>query len=204
MTVQHAPDTAPANRSQPAPASAPFGRLRALNLLAGLAHAAQVVAILALAKPLDLPVTATFLNAQPGGSVQPDRLTEVFTYPLAAGVALFSALSAGFHLLVASPLGFRGYRSELARHQNRFRWIEYSLSASLMIVLIAGISGISDVAALVALFGVNAAMILFGWLMETTNDVGVRPVSWTPFVMGCIAGAVPWLAIVVVHRRSRQ
>ena len=65
-----------------------------------------------------------------------------------------------------------------------------------MIVLIAGISGITDIAALLALFGLNAAMILFGWLMETTNDLGKRPVSWTPFVMGCVASAVPWLAIV--------
>ncbi len=40
-----------------------------------------------------------------------------------------------------------------------------------MIVLIAGIVGISDVAALVALFAVNASMILFGWLMETSNQL---------------------------------
>jgi hypothetical protein len=63
-----------------------------------------------------------------------------------------------------------------------------------MIVLIAGITGISDIAALVALFGVNAAMILFGWLMETTNQPGPGA-SWTPFVFGCIAGAVPWIAV---------
>jgi hypothetical protein len=63
-------------------------------------------------------------------------------------------------------------------------------------VLIAGIVGITDVAALLALFGVNASMILFGWLMETTNDRSA-PVSWTPFVMGCIAGSVPWIAIVI-------
>lgn len=39
-------------------------------------------------------------------------------------------------------------------------------------------------------------MILFGWLMETTNPT--RPArDWTPFVFGCIAGAVPWIAIAV-------
>ena len=158
-------DYAPSLSNEPA-LGPTLSRLRALNLAAGLAHAVQAAALLALAKPFDLPVTAMFLNGPPGGPVQPDRLTEVFSYPLAAAVALFSALSALFHLLVASPLGIRGYRSELARHRNRYRWVEYSLSASLMIVLIAGISGISDIAALLALFGINAAMILFGWLMR--------------------------------------
>ena len=43
-----------------------------------------------------------------------------------------------------------------------------------MIVLIAGISGVTDVVALLALFGVNASMILFGWLMETTSEPGTR------------------------------
>jgi hypothetical protein len=39
-------------------------------------------------------------------------------------------------------------------------------------------------------------MILFGWLMETTSDPGPRA-DWTPFVFGCIAGTVPWLAVAV-------
>ena len=65
-----------------------------------------------------------------------------------------------------------------------------------MIVIIAGITGITDIAALLALFGVNASMILFGWLMETTNHR--RPATtWTPFMFGCVAGAVPWIAIAI-------
>ena len=65
-----------------------------------------------------------------------------------------------------------------------------------MIVLIAGITGISDAAALVGLFGANAAMIFFGWVMETTNRAG-EGVDWAPFVFGSIVGAVPWIAIAV-------
>jgi hypothetical protein len=95
-----------------------------------------------------------------------------------------------------SPWGWHRYVTELAHRQNRFRWVEYSLSASLMIVLIAGITGITDIAALIALFGVNASMILFGWLMETKNEPGPSA-DWSPYVFGCLAGAVPWIAIGV-------
>lgn len=97
---------------------------------------------------------------------------------------------------MASPWGWPRYQRELSAGRNRFRWVEYSLSASLMIVLIAGLTGISDVVALMGLFAVNASMILFGWLMETTNEAG-KNVDWTPFVFGSLAGAVPWIAIAV-------
>lgn len=171
-------------------------RLRRLNLAAGTLHLVQGLAMLALSNGLRLPVSATFATAQPGQSLDGARLSTLFSYPLGPAVAAFSLLSAAFHFLVASPWGFPRYLRELAGQRNRFRWVEYSLSASLMIVLIAGITGISDVAALLALFGVNAAMILFGWLMETTSRPGVD-VDWSPFVFGSIAGAVPWLAIAI-------
>lgn len=170
-------------------------RLRAWNLVAALAHLVQGVLMIALSTDVALPVTATFATGQPGEPVSPDRLEQLFTYRLGPAVAVFLLLSAVFHLLVASPWGWPRYRRELARGRNRFRWVEYSLSASWMIVLIAGITGITDVAALIALFGVNASMILFGWLMETTNDP--PDVDWTPFLFGCVAGAVPWIAILV-------
>jgi hypothetical protein len=32
--------------------------------------------------------------------------------------------------------------------------------------------------------------------METTSDPGPAA-NWTPFVFGCVAGAVPWIAILV-------
>jgi hypothetical protein len=169
-------------------------RLRRLNLGAGTLHLLQGAAMLALSTGLKLPVTATFATAQPGQAVDGSRLSTLFSYPLGPAVAAFLFLSAGFHFLVASPWGFPRYERELAAQRNRFRWVEYSMSASLMIVLIASITGISDVAALIALFGVNASMILFGWLMETTSRPGAS-VNWTPFVFGSIAGAVPWIAI---------
>lgn len=169
-------------------------RLRRLNLVAGILHAVQGAAMIALSNGLTLPVSATYATAQPGQALDASRLTTLFSYRLGPAVAAFSLLSALFHFLVASPWGFPRYLRELAAQRNRFRWVEYSLSASLMIVLIAGLTGITDVAALIALFGVNATMILFGWLMETTSRPGAN-VNWTPFVFGCIAGTVPWIAI---------
>ena len=38
-------------------------------------------------------------------------------------------------------------------------------------------------------------MILFGWLQEHYEQPGGG--GWLPFVFGCVAGAVPWVAIAV-------
>ena len=73
------------------------------------------------------------------------------------------------------------------------RWAVMLLSSSLMVVLIAMLTGISDVAALVAIFGVNASMILFGWIMERYESPG-RP-DWLSYWFGVITGAVPWVVI---------
>jgi hypothetical protein len=167
-----------------------FRRLRWYNLVMGLVHAAQGVAILLLSNDFALPVTATFMDGPPG---TPPELTELFSLPIGPAVAAFLFLSAAAHWLIASPGIFGWYRRNLERGRNYARWVEYSLSSSLMIVLIAMITGIADVAALVALFGVNAAMILFGLLMEHYEQPG-RP-NWLSFWFGVLAGAVPWVAI---------
>jgi hypothetical protein len=176
--------------------AADHGRLRLLNAVCGAAHLAQAVVFLTLSTAVDLDVTALFASGPPGQAVDAGALDVLWSYRLGPAIALFSLLSAVAHLVIVLPWGWRRYVAELRRGQNRFRWVEYSLSASLMIVLIAGITGITDVAALIALFGVNASMILFGWLMETTNHAGERT-DWTPFAFGCVAGTVPWIAIGV-------
>lgn len=89
----------------------------------------------------------------------------LFNIRVAFAVAAFFGLSAVFHF-VASPKFFRRYAASLVAGRNIFCWVEYSLSSSIMIVLIAQLNGISEIAALIALFGVNVSMILFGWLQE--------------------------------------
>lgn len=167
-----------------------YRRLRIYNVVMGFLHAAQGVAVLLLSNAFSLPVTATFLEGPPGTA---PRLTEWFTIPLGPAVAAFLFISAAAHFLIALPGIFGWYRFNLQRGRNYARWIEYSVSASLMIVLIALITGISDVAALVALFGVNASMILFGLLMEHYERPGEA--SWISFWFGSLAGLVPWIAI---------
>ena len=166
--------------------------LRRWNIGLGFVHAVQAVAILALATAFALPVTATFMEGPPGTPT--GAPTTLFEVSVAWGVALFLLLSAGFHWLVVLPGVFGRYISGLMAEHNYFRWAEYSLSSSVMIVLIAMLTGISDIAALIAIFAVNAAMIFFGAVQERYERPGG---SLWPFWLGCAVGIAPWLAVGV-------
>ncbi len=162
-------------------------------MVVGIVLLAQGLAILALSNGFSLPVTASFLSGPPGkGASAPEVLTDLRIAPL---VAAFLFLAAVNHLVVAAPGVHSWYEANLGRDRNIARWTEYAISASLMIVLIAMLTGIADIAALVAIFGANAAMILFGLLMERQQEPGRA--DWSAYWFGCIAGAVPWIAIAI-------
>ena len=170
--------------------SAAIARLRGYNLVAGGAHLIQGILILVLANDFALPVTASYMTGPPGDTA-PREVVQLFDLRTAWVIAAFFFCSAVAHFAVAGP-GWTRYSSDLLRNRNPYRWIEYSVSSSLMIVVIAQLTGIEDVAALVALVGVNASMIAFGWLQERYESPGG---GWWPFVLGCGAGITPWVAI---------
>jgi hypothetical protein len=178
----------------PPPTIDPAGaaRLRRLNIGVGAIHALQAVLLLALATAASLPVTASFLTGPPG---QGDYgAAELGTLRIDWLVAAFLLLAAADHLTVAFGRPRRWYEANVARGVNPARWWEYSISASIMIVLIAMLAGVSELVAIIALFGANAAMILFGLVQERVNAAR-EDVDWRPFIYGCVIGAVPWIAI---------
>jgi len=168
--------------------------LRRFNLIMGLFHLVSGILMIVLGNDFELEVSTFALNGPPGTPLEDGTLHTVFGVPLAWATAAFLLLSAFFHFLI-STVGFGGYGAELRRGRNRFRWVEYALSSTLMILLIALVTGITDLAALVALAFLNASMILFGWIMEMVNATD-RRAWWTPFWFGCVAGIGPWAALV--------
>jgi len=177
------------------------GGLRLFNLIVGLIHLAQAVAMLWLSNDFSLPVTRTFLTGPPGTEPSQEAW---FSVVLGPAVALFLFLAALDHILMAVPGVNDWYNGMLAREQNQARWAEYSISASLMIVLIAMITGVTDFAALLAIFGVNTAMILFGAIQEMMDRPSSGNVNWWPYIFGCIAGAVPWIIVALQIFTSEQ
>jgi hypothetical protein len=107
---------------------------------------------------------------------------------------MFSFMSAAAHFIILWQ--WDSYTADLKRGLNRYRWWEYAISSSLMICLIAMLFGVYDLISLIFIGAVNAAMNLFGDVMELRN-AGKAPedVDWTPFIYGGIAGLYSWVII---------
>ena len=166
--------------------------LRKTNVLAGILHLGQMIAVLALSNDFALPITATYMSGPPGSSFSAPVV--LFSTPVGLTVAIFLGLSALAHFIVASPQFFGRYSAGIAAQRNYFRWVEYSISSSVMIVLIAQVTGVAEISSIISIFGVNASMILFGWLQEKYENPGSG--GWLPFIFGCITGLVPWLVLL--------
>ena len=179
-----------------------IGRLRIYNIVAGSLHLVQAVGfaivLTMLSTQVLFAVTADYMAGPPGVPIPPERVT-LFEVNIGLGVVAFLALSAFFHFLISSPWFFGRYKNGLQHNRNYFRWVEYSLSSSIMIWLILAINGVTDIAALFSIFAVNAAMILFGALQEKYEQPGTGRLL--PFIFGSMVGIVPWILVLIYFLR---
>ncbi len=189
------PDTSLITQTEAVSSARRYRRLRAFNVAAFVLLAFEGLYMLAASNTLALPVTASFLRDDPVRASRPTAPETVFSLRIGPAVALFLLLAAVDHALVAAPRVHRWYERCLDRRANYARWIEYSVSASIMIVLIGLFVGIRDLAAVVAIFAANTAMILFGLLMERQQRPGRA--DWSSFWFGSLIGLAPWALIAV-------
>ena len=168
--------------------------LRRWNLALTVLHAAQALAVLVLASDFAITVTSSFPTGPPGSRVP--AAEPLFDVGVGTAIAAFLLLAAVDHALTGTVLRGR-YEADLRRGLNRFRWLEYSVSSTIMVLLICFYSGITGISAVIGIIGANVAMILFGWLQELMNPPGRTRTTMLPFWFGCIAGIAPWIAIVV-------
>jgi hypothetical protein len=171
-------------------------KLRRFNIIMGFFHLVQGTLMLLLSSDFALPITSSFQVFDSAANKLVPLHDTLVDLQIGPAVAAFLFLSAIAHFSVSTPAGYSWYSRNIAKGINPARWIEYSVSASLMIVIIAMLVGITDVASLILIFAINATMILFGWLMELYNQK-TEKTSWKPYWFGVFAGAVPWVAIAV-------
>ena len=175
-----------------------ISRLRGYNIVAGSVHLIQALVfgyvLTLLTTQVLFPVTIDYMTGPPGVDLPTERVT-LFSINLGLGVVAFLALSAFFHFLISTPMFFGRYSAGLKANHNYFRWVEYALSSSIMIWLIAQLTGINNFAALASIFAVNAAMIMFGALQEKYETPGNG--KFLPFVFGSMVGVVPWILVFV-------
>jgi len=176
-----------------------YAKLRRFSATVGTVHLIAGALMIWFANTeFILQITSTFTAGPPGCYESGECEVIVnnnYGVILAYAVAGFSLLSAFFHYLTVIPGVFENYTDNLERGRNPYRWVEYSLSSTLMILIILMLSGINGLSALIGIGFANVGMILFGWISEIDNPPNREKTNWTPFLFGCIMGIGAWTAL---------
>jgi hypothetical protein len=170
-----------------------YAILRKQNLIAAGLHFVQGIAILLISKRFTVPITGTYLKFDKVTQHLNPTTKTLFHVQLAWLIVVFFFLSAIFHLLIATVYNER-YNYNLRLGINKARWIEYSLSASIMMVAIGLIVGIYDANSLLMIFALISIMNLMGLVMEVHNQT-TQKTNWLSYFIGCWAGLIPWLVV---------
>jgi hypothetical protein len=171
--------------------------LRTWNLvLAGLFVVQGIIFVLG-SSSRSYPMSANFLTLDPlqtaaqSKSVLTPALHHLFDINLMYLVGAVLLVAALMRLLVATRWR-SGYESALQARANPYRWSELLITNGLLLVVIAMLAGVQDVALLLAVFGLNALASLGWWLAEVRRKP--RETAGRPnYVLASVAAGLAWL-----------
>ena len=172
-----------------------------------------------------IPTFVRYLNSTPSRADYVEHEIPLRMYPRAMSI-VFALLSALFHALhvvdwgESVGVGWRAYAANVRAKRSPLRWVEYAVSATLVLLQIAGLDGLTELAQLVGFAACNVGMIGCGhlaerlWAAEREVDALYRVIQPEPgeakrerpawfrrgwvqaFALGAVVGIAPWIAIV--------
>jgi hypothetical protein len=106
------------------------------------------------------------------------RALKVSTTALESLISSIFLITAFFHLFYATD-GFNtgAYLNEIKKGYNRFRWLEYGITSTIMIFVLAVISGVKDLDTVYQLCTLNAFLMSLGYFLELGVNREVKIVA---------------------------
>lgn len=203
------------------------------NLLAFLGHAAIGIPLTIYfgtrTGGLDTPSFTLYMPAiefiDEGGDTRPVFTPSYTEFGFKPGLPwmtfIFFALSALAHLVIllfnfydSGTVWTGWYFRWIDQCKNPLRWVEYAVSASIMLLTIAYTSGINGIYVLITLFMLCFTTMVFGWVTEALSrpvrpqpdDLSTPPSRWatrstfarlTPHFLGYFPYATIW--VILLH-----
>lgn len=113
-------------------------------------------------------------------------------------MSLFSALTCLAHVFLVRNHDSL-YKNWIKNDQIQYaRWIEYSITSSIMVTALAGIVGITSIEELIPIFILSSATNIFGLGIESikSNKPKLKNVKKILFGMATITHSYPWIRII--------
>lgn len=175
-----------------------YFKLRRWNIIIAVVLAVQAVLVLLIGKAFTLPVVTHYLakdsiaSQTAGRTVLAPAVRQIMLIDIRYIVIAFLLVGFTFYWLIATAR--RGkYEAELQNRTNTLRWVVYGLSSSIMLVLIAMLNGIYDIATLIAVFVLLGILHFLAYFGEA-KAYDFRAKMQT-FAAICVAGGTVWLIV---------
>lgn len=175
--------------------------LNRLNIFLGLALLVEAVAIVVLARTVNLPIVTNYLGTDALGSqaagytVWAPALKHLVDVNLAYIVALCVGVAGVFRLCVATKYR-KTYEADLKQGINKSKRLEYIIGGGLLLLVLALVNGVYDLSSLIMLFALAEIFGLFAMIVDRDKSVVVKQ----PRVAGklnLLAALVPWLVLAI-------
>jgi hypothetical protein len=178
-----------------------LSRLRKMNLWLALVFAVQAVVIVAFGGSAATPITTTYqavneLASEAAGYQVLDLATRhLFDMRLSIAAAKPLAVLALTCLIIAT-IGRAYYETQLRRGSHLARWLGFGLGGGLLVVALAQVAGVTDLAALGGMFALTAIGFSLEPLAERMKRQGKGVVGHALCAAATTAVVLPWLALV--------
>lgn len=169
-------------------------RLRVLNRAAATVHlllaAGLTYLLILLGEPISLQGALDLLFGGRDVAISSGQST------LFVGIALvlFLLVSVVCHLLVSSPTAFR-YTIGITAGHNGIRWVDFAVSSSVLLWVLAEITAIAHTSAFLVLVAVNAALLALAARLEKADAPGRA--LYPGLLIGALVATLPWLGLLL-------
>ena len=156
--------------------------------------------IIFMAVPLDATLIQTTSFLTPGEGPMGTITTETISGSprIAVLISVFVACAALDHFVcVCIGIGGRKLATSYIfdKQCNPLRWIEYAVSAAVMMVLLVGLCGVRDIFVQLLCGCLTSVCMLIGWVMESTAPRR-SGTGWALFAIASFACMVPWVVLL--------
>jgi hypothetical protein len=189
-------------------------RLRIFTGVTAMVHLGGFILTLMLNKDQTFPLYIRYMT-WPAEKGDPFEFTEIRSVSLSLKwlISAFFLLSAFFQWLPATVMWEDMWTRLTEKGIQPYRWVEYSFSASCLVLVGAALDGINDLHFMLLIFGTMWTVMFLGWIQEN-NTYYMRTIAdsmprrragatrWLEFLMPHLVGWVPYLFVwfALIHK----
>ena len=163
--------------------------LRIAQVVSGILCFIQICILGALYRRETIPVSILLFSGNDVTSVA------LFEVSIDAIILVRLSIAVLYGLLPVIPYVYERYAIGIIDKNNYLRWVCYSISSPIFLVLVAIVLGVVDALALLNILGLSCSTIFFFFMQERYEFPGAG--GHMPTLFGWITGLVPWLGLGV-------